>query len=495
VTCDDGTAGECDLPEVCTGVSKQCPAPATTVKPNGTTCHAAVGECDLEETCSGTTTACPPDLPHPRGTPCRPKSGVCDLADTCDGASRACADRMDSTTVCGPAQHPCDAAEVCSGQSHDCPPNQALPDGSPCTVATNQGRCSLETCCPGVTMAAQRGGLCSLDSGERLVFVSSKDSPGNAGFAGADGVCTDVARSANLAGTFHAWLSSRAISAKDRIGQQGAYVRVDGVTVQNSHTELIDATIPLRAPLSLTEWGVERKASVWTGTNALGTMYVNPATPAPVDLTCNGWTSTTGQGETGTAVVDKPQWTANAPASCASSRPFYCVEGVPPPRALVFVTSTMVFLGTDFNSVADGDRACADSAAAAGVPGRFIAWLSNANINAIERVQDRPYYLLDGTRIAQSRAELGSGTIGAPIAVNEHGIRLNADDAAQVWTGTGRDGTVARFCNGWTVGPESDGTQGVALSNKPQWTQNGGLAVCRGPGRLYCFEVQPLRVD
>ena len=497
VTCDPGNAGECDLPEVCDGQGKLCPAATVTVRAGGTVCHPAVGGCDAVETCSGSSPACPADVPSPRGTPCGGvTNGVCDLPDSCDGASRACIDRLDSTTVCGPARHICDAAEVCTGRSHDCPADLAAPDGTVCSVGGNQGRCSLETCCPGMTIASQRGGLCSLDSGERLVFVSSKDSTGNAGFDGADGLCTDVARGANLAGTFHAWLSSRAVNARDRIGQQGAYVRVDGVTVQNSHADLINPQLSLLAPIALTEWGVERKVSVWTGTNALGTMYTNPATPAPVDLTCSGWSSTGGQGQTGTTVVEKPAWTASSPAACNSTRPFYCVEGVPPPRnSLVFVTRNLVGLGENFTSIADGDRICAQSARAGGLQGTFVAWLSNGNVNAIDRVQDRPYFLLDGKRVATSRAVLASGTIESPIAVDETGARLNTDSQAQVWTGTGADGKVARFCSGWTASAQSDGTQGFALSNKPEWTQQNGLAVCRGQGRLYCFEVQGARID
>ena len=494
--CDPGTAGECDLPEVCDGQAKQCPAATATVRARGTVCHAAIGECDAEETCSGAATACPSDQPKPRGTECRAKNGVCDLADTCDGASRDCADRLDSTTVCGPAQHACDLPEVCTGRSRDCPGDQAAPDGTSCTVGTNKGRCSLETCCPGVTIASQRGGLCSLESGERLVFVSSKDSAGNVGFNGADAVCSDVARSANLAGTFHAWLSSRAISAKDRIGQQGAYVRVDGATVQNGYADLINPQLPLLAPISLTEWGVERKASVWTGTNAFGTMYTNPATPAPVDMTCSGWTSTAGEGETGTNVVAKPAWTANAPSVCSAARPFYCFEGTPPPRnAIVFVTRGTIFLGDGLASIADGDRACAQSASSAGLPGNFVAWLSDATTNAIDRVQNRAYFLLDGTRVAASRATLASGMVEAPIAIDETGARLAAGAPAQVWTGTASDGKAAQHCDGWKVSARADGTQGVATTTKPDWTQTPNPAVCRGAGHLYCFEVAPIRID
>ena len=173
-------AGECDVGEVCTGTSLDCPAnqfrpnntpctgglcqngacvaqcttPATCPQPSqpcavatciggvcgtgpraaGTVCRAAAGDCDLAEVCNGTSLDCPANQFRPAGTVCRAASGVCDLAATCTGNSAACPANpfRPAGTVCRAASGPCDLAETCTGNSATCPGNVCRTFGASC---------------------------------------------------------------------------------------------------------------------------------------------------------------------------------------------------------------------------------------------------------------------------------------------------------------------------------------------------------------------------
>src|SRR5437867_9424362 len=79
-------AGECDLPETCTGTSATCPADTGAVKAAGTACTDDGNPCTLDQ-CNGTSTSCQ----HPAGNAgavCRAAASACDVAEGCT-ATRA----------------------------------------------------------------------------------------------------------------------------------------------------------------------------------------------------------------------------------------------------------------------------------------------------------------------------------------------------------------------------------------------------------------------
>src|SRR5439155_379800 len=186
-------AGECDLPETCTGSSATCPADGprkasgtactddgnacTLDQCNGTSvdcqhpvgnagavCRAAAAECDLAETCTGTSSTCPADVnpctldqcngisntcQHPAGNAgavCRAAAGECDVAESCTGSSTTCPSDVfkSNGTACTDDGNPC-TADVCSGTSTTCThpagnAGAACPDdGDPCTADTCDG--------------------------------------------------------------------------------------------------------------------------------------------------------------------------------------------------------------------------------------------------------------------------------------------------------------------------------------------------------------------
>lgn len=107
-------AGACDVAEVCTGTSPECPADA--FRPAGFVCRPVAGDCDLEEVCSGTSPQCPADQFKPNTVECRPAAGVCDVAEFCTGSSAACpANQFRDSSF------ECDDGKFCTGGGPACP--------------------------------------------------------------------------------------------------------------------------------------------------------------------------------------------------------------------------------------------------------------------------------------------------------------------------------------------------------------------------------------
>src|SRR5438874_3756592 len=166
-------AGECDLPETCTGSSTTCPAdgtrkasgractddgnPCTLDQCDGTStscqhpagnaatvCRAGAGECDVAETCTGSSTTCPTDAKKASGTACTADTNPCTL-DQCDGTSNSCQHPAGNAgALCRAAVDECDATENCSGTSTTCPSDVKQPAGTACTDDGNP--CTADTC-------------------------------------------------------------------------------------------------------------------------------------------------------------------------------------------------------------------------------------------------------------------------------------------------------------------------------------------------------------
>jgi hypothetical protein len=333
--CRAAVPGGCDIAETCTGSSAACPDDR--VAAGGTVCRpVAPGDaCDVAESCDGASPACPTNAFRPAGYPCRAAVGVCDVAEACTGLAAACPPDLGApaTTLCRPANPNdlCDAPEYCPGGSGTtCPTADArLQDGDACNGGL--GACWQDVCCPGVT-ENDGAGACELGPGENLMFVTSSNTTGAintgnlSGLAAADTICTQLARSANLAGTYHAWLSGqRGPDAIDRVST-GPYFRVDGARVASNAADLTDST--LNQSISLTEWGERRSTGVWTGTTAQGAAHT---------ASCSGFSSTTGIGLYGQSTSTDRTWTENAgtPQSCSASLALYCVQDDCPNRPVV----------------------------------------------------------------------------------------------------------------------------------------------------------------
>ncbi len=126
-------------------------------------------------------------------------------------------------------------------------------------------------------------------------------------------------------------------------------------------------------------------------------------------------------------------------------------------------------------------------AEAAGLGGKWIAWLSDSTTDAKDRIPDTTigYYRLDGVKIADNKANLTNGNIDKPIKVDENKSTITF--GLYVWTGTDEYGRKhSDTCSDWT-NPNSDARVGD-LSSSLYWWTNRRTEDCFYQYRLYCFE-------
>ena len=158
---------------------------------------------------------------------------------------------------------------------------------------------------------------------------------------------------------------------------------------------------------------------------------------------------------------------------------------------LVFVTSTTH--DGNLGGLSGADAICNTRAAAGGLPGTYMAWLSDSTASPSTRFTHSlvPYVLPgNGSVVANDWADLTDGTLAASIINTEFGSPLLGDEG-RVWTGTNADGTYAGAfsdCSGWTTVIAASGVYGFA-TNTLSWSFYGTPDFCSdGTPHLYCFQ-------
>lgn len=156
-------------------------------------------------------------------------------------------------------------------------------------------------------------------TGPLKAFVSSAIVTGGlGGVAGADKICSDLAKAAGLAGTYKAWISTTGVDAIDRITADGPWQRVDGQVVAQTKAQLAQAA--LSNPLRRDEKGTtppEAEDRVWTATGANG-RFVGGSD-------CAGWTGA-GNGRVGEADDTNADWTSLVDEACTEVNRVYCFQ-------------------------------------------------------------------------------------------------------------------------------------------------------------------------
>jgi cysteine-rich repeat protein len=165
---------------------------------------------------------------------------------------------------------------------------------------------------------------------------------------------------------------------------------------------------------------------------------------------------------------------------------------------IIFVTN-QVYTG-DLGGLAGADAKCQAAAAAAGLPGTYMAWLSDDTGSPSTRMfrSTGPYVLPDGTRVVDDWS--GFTTLGVvlkhPIAMTETQAEPPILDphcfptpCAYVWTNThlGEQLSSAYSCADWTSAVAAS-AMGNWLEVNEFWTSATNDAPCGFELPLYCFE-------
>jgi hypothetical protein len=158
----------------------------------------------------------------------------------------------------------------------------------------------------------------------------------------------------------------------------------------------------------------------------------------------------------------------------------------------VFVTSTSHVAG-DLGGLVGADAICNQRAAEAGLPGTYVAWLSDAANDAVDRLGNaRGWVRTDGWPFVDTVADLLAWRTYYPIIYDE-----NVDTVAlatRVLTATESNGqgsdTTGLYCGNWT--DPNDATNvfpvGRIGGGHRFWTEYVG-AGCADDGHLFCFGI------
>jgi hypothetical protein len=157
------------------------------------------------------------------------------------------------------------------------------------------------------------------------VFVTSTTYNGNlGGITGADQKCQTSANTANIGGTWKAWLSDTTTSASSRLNHGNIpYKLLNGALIADDWNYL--TTYGSKIKINITESGatLDGYLQVWTNTQKSGAAY-NPS----LVYSCNNWTSAsvTNNGRVGT-VGESNGWTDyGISQGCNSGGYLYCFE-------------------------------------------------------------------------------------------------------------------------------------------------------------------------
>lgn len=158
---------------------------------------------------------------------------------------------------------------------------------------------------------------------------------------------------------------------------------------------------------------------------------------------------------------------------------------------LVFMTSTKH--AGDLGGLTGADSICQGLADGEGLPGSYMAWLSDDSGSPASRFNraTAPYIRVDGEIVANSYDDLTDGSdLNRAINLTEAGVG-GALSPNQVWTSTGDDGeqqVAPDNCNGWTNDTAAfNGDYGLKSAISGSWTGAGSRA-CNLDSRLYCFQ-------
>ena len=156
----------------------------------------------------------------------------------------------------------------------------------------------------------------------------------------------------------------------------------------------------------------------------------------------------------------------------------------------VFVTSDQ-FAGQDLQGIAGADAHCNAAAADAGLPGSYMAWLSDqlghTPGSRFTKAPAEPYVLRNGTEIAKSYTDLTTNGLEAKIDVDEHKNKVAATTVVTDTHQNGGTDTGIGDCNHWS-GDDGRNVWAGTTGSLTGYTDSVSNLPCTSPAALYCFQ-------
>jgi hypothetical protein len=327
---------------------------------------------------------------------------------------------------------------------------------------------------------------------ENIAFATSTVHSANlGGLDGADAICNELADAAGLGGTYVAWLSTTTTNAFSRIENGVGWVAIDGTPIAATPTDLVTGSMV--SPIAYDERGHDvrpTQSEVWTGTLGDGTYSGS---------TCMGWTieDPTVNADVGAASAGSTQFTHSAAASCAAPRRFYCFETdrttpvvVPAPTGRrAFITSAV--WQPNAGGIGDADLLCQNEAAAAALPGTYLALLPNGTATAASRfdTSGAPWTTATGIPLSETADRLFTADFLHGF-INTQADGTHAIPTALAWCGDPVDAKAGAACADWTMPVASavSGSFGDPHESSRRLFASAG-APCDFPGLyLYCLQ-------
>ena len=312
---------------------------------------------------------------------------------------------------------------------------------------------------------------------------------------GADAACAEaVSRVGSVApaGTYVAWISSRAREASSRVvAARGSaprgWTRVDGRPVMDQ-LPVAGTTTHIFYPVVLTELG-QPTTSVWVWTGNDGLNQHNAT------FDCADWSSTsaTMYGSVGLPTAGGGNWTGDVGGACNNTLPVYCMQvdhavPVAVPAASNAKRAFVSFPFTPSTGLAAADALCAHDAQTAGLTGTFRAALATSGASAASRFHptgSRPYARFDDVVVAAADSDLfqSSPKMLAPINVSVSGS-FSIGSVLVGATGLGQVGSAT--CSDWSA---ASGNVVLGTGNYTGAGAFGGYTdTCTRTTTIYCLE-------
>jgi hypothetical protein len=327
-----------------------------------------------------------------------------------------------------------------------------------------------------------------------IAFATSATFSGDlGGIAGADATCRAAAIAGGLGGEFIAWLSSSSADMIARFAGSRGWQRTDGALVADQ----IGAALLgfMYTPIDRDELGTRisyGNTAMWSGTGPDGRV-TNPT------LTCSDWTSIGGSASGGDVSAGGVGFTFDRGNvySCAASQHLLCFEVshtvvVAPPTGpltgrIAFVSRPRASAG-----LASLDNACNADAAAAALPGTYLAAVATTTSSIAAR------FMFDGRAVLRPDGSIvatdASGLLGADDLMSFVNQRADGGyiQGATMFTGATdptSPGTVATTCSDWndvSIG-------GMARGGDPDYASRGKFwgccaMTCADPAGVLCLE-------